>query len=150
MIDDHTGFMDLKVGGYTGGRKVERHGTQAPRLSLERQILMEEKVTPPPRGGRPAPGTQVPIFTEVRPRDGGPDRQKDFGSPVDMLVDTVARMQLDLVDLRAEHRMLRTPGVHQVMRAARQAAFTMTTHGGDVTFRTIIAFSSECSPIRSV
>ena len=42
------------------------------------------------------------IFTEVRPRDGVPDRQKDVGSPVDMLVDTVARMQLDLADLRAE------------------------------------------------
>ena len=32
------------------------------------------------------------IFTEVRPRDGVPDRQKDVGSPVDMLVYTVARM----------------------------------------------------------
>ena len=69
---------------------------------------MEEEVTTPPRGGRPAPMTQVPpggaravpqIFTEVRPRDGGPDRQKDVGSAVDMLVDTVARMQLDLADL---------------------------------------------------
>ena len=66
------------------------------------------------------------IFTEVRPRDGGPDRQKDVGSPVDMLVDTVARMQLDLADLRAENRMLRTPGVPQVVRAPRQAAFTTT------------------------
>ena len=51
------------------------------------------------------------IFTEVRPRDGGPDRQKDVGSPVDVLVDMVARMQQDLADLRAEYRMLRTPGV---------------------------------------
>ena len=66
------------------------------------------------------------IFTEVRPRDGGPDRQKDVGSPVDMLVDTVAQMQLDLADLRTENRMLRTPGVPQVVRAPRQAEFTMT------------------------
>ena len=66
------------------------------------------------------------IFAEVRPWDGGPDRQKDVGSPVDMLVDTVARMQLDLADLRSENRMLRTPGVPQVVRAPRQAAFTMT------------------------
>ena len=66
------------------------------------------------------------IFTEVRPRDGGPDRQKDVGSPVDVLVDTVARMQQDLANLRAENRMLRTPGVPQVVRAPRQAAFTTT------------------------
>ena len=32
------------------------------------------------------------IFTEVR--DSGPDRQKDVGSPVDILVDTVVRLQL--------------------------------------------------------
>ena len=57
------------------------------------------------------------ICTEVRPWDGGPDRQKDVGSPVDMLVDTVARMQLDIADLRAEIRMLRTPGVPQVVLA---------------------------------
>ena len=45
---------------------------------------------------------------------------------MDMLVDTVARMQLDLADLHAENRMLRTPGVPQVVRAPRQAAFTTT------------------------
>ena len=66
------------------------------------------------------------IFTEVRPRDGGPYRQKDVGSPVDVLVDTVARMQHDLANLRAENRLLRTPGVPQVVRAPRQAAFTTT------------------------
>ena len=66
------------------------------------------------------------IFTEVRPRDGDPDRQKDVGSPVDVLVDTVSRMQQDLAILCAENRMLRTPRVPQVVRAPRQAAFTMT------------------------
>ena len=76
----------------------------------------------PPGGARAGPQ----ICTEVRPRDGGPDRQKDVGSPVDMLVDMVARMQLDLADLRAENRILRTPGVPQVVRAPRQAAFTTT------------------------
>ena len=45
---------------------------------------------------------------------------------MDMLVDTVARMQLDIADLRAEIRMLRTPGVPQVVCAPRQAAFTTT------------------------
>ena len=68
------------------------------------------------------------FFTEVRPQEGGPDRQKDHvGSPVDRLVDTVARMQVDLADLRAENRMLRTPRVPlDGVRAPRQAAFTTT------------------------
>ena len=109
---------------------MEQHGFQAPLLSPERHNLMEEEVTTPPRGCHPAPVTQVPpggaravpqIFTEVRPWDGGPDRQNIVGLPVDMLVDTVARMQLDIADLRAEIRMLRTPGVPQVVRAPRQA-----------------------------
>ena len=66
------------------------------------------------------------ICMEVCPRDGGPDRQKDVESQVDMLVDTVARMQQDLANLRAENQMLKTPGVPQVVRAPRQAAFTTT------------------------
>ena len=135
LIDDQTGVMDLEATGGTGGRKVEHHGFQAPLLSPERHILMEEEVITPPRGGRPAPVTQVPpggaravpqIFTEVRPREGGPDHQKDVGLPVDRLVDTVARMQVDLTDLRSENRMLRTPRVPQVVRAPQQAAFTTT------------------------
>ena len=65
------------------------------------------------------------IFSEVRPRD-GPDRRKDVGSPVDVLVDTVARVQQDLASLHAENRLLRTPAVPQVVRATRQAAFTTT------------------------
>ena len=96
---------------------------------------MEEEVITPPRGGRAAPVTQVPpggvravpqIFAGVRPRESGPDRHKDVESPVDRLVDTVARMQVDLADLRAENRMLRTPRVPQATRVPRQAAFTMT------------------------
>ena len=135
LIEDHTGVMDLEAAGGMEGRKVEQHGSQAPLLSPERQIFMEEEVTTPPRGGHPAPVTQVPpggaravpqIFTEVRPQDGGPDRQKGIGSPVDMLVDTVARMQLDLADLRAENWMLKTPRVPQVVRAPRQTVFTTT------------------------
>ena len=79
--------------------------------------------------------TQVPpgevravpqICTGVHPREGGPDRQKNVESPVDRLVDTVARMQVDLADLRAENRMLKKPRVPQVTRAPRQAAFTTT------------------------
>ena len=72
-------------------------------------------------------GRQVPqIFTGVHPREGGLDRHKDVESPVDRLIDTVARVQMDLADLRAENRMLRTPRVPQVTRAPRQGAFTTT------------------------
>ena len=66
------------------------------------------------------------IFSEVRPQDGGPDRRKEVESLVDVLVDTVARMQQDLASLRTENRLLRTPAVSQVVRAPRQAAFTTT------------------------
>ena len=113
---------------------MDHNGIQAPLLPLERQIL-EEEVTTPPRGGRPATEPQgsprvarsVPKFcTEVRPRDSGLDQQKDVGSPVDVLVDTVARMQQDLASLRAENRLLRTPAIPQVVRAPRQVAFTTT------------------------
>ena len=45
---------------------------------------------------------------------------------MDRLVDTVARMHVDLADLRAENRMLRTPRLPQVVRAPRQAEFTTT------------------------
>ena len=60
-------------------------------------------------GGHPAPEPQgsprgvraVPnFFTEGRSRVCGLDHQKDIGSPVDILVDTVAQMQQDLTRLR--------------------------------------------------
>ena len=66
------------------------------------------------------------IFTDVRSRDVGSDRRNDPWSLENVLVDTVARMQHDLPDLRAENRLLRTPGVPPVVRTPRQAAFTMT------------------------
>ena len=77
--------MDLDATGGTGGRQVEQQGFQAPLLSPERQILMEEEVIAPLKGGRPAPVTQVApgggravphIFTGVRLREGGADRHK--------------------------------------------------------------------------
>ena len=45
---------------------------------------------------------------------------------MDRLVDTVARMQVDLADLRAENRMLKTSRVPQVTSIPRQAACTTT------------------------
>ena len=90
---------------------MDPNGIRAPLLPLERHISLEGEVTTPPRGGGvrppsirvhhiggggggPAPGPQgsprgeraVPrIFSEVRPRDGGPDRRKEVESPVDVL-----------------------------------------------------------------
>ena len=66
------------------------------------------------------------IFTEGHSRDSGLDRQKDIGSPVDILVDTVARMQQDLSRIRDENRLLRTPAIPQVVQAPRRGAFTST------------------------
>ena len=43
-----------------------------------------------------------------------------------MLVDTVAQIQQDLADLRAENRLLRTPGVPPVVHTSRKVAFTTT------------------------
>ena len=100
-------------------------------------------MTTPPRGGggahgpggRPSPEPQVPpggaravpqIFTDVRSKDVGSDRWNDVWSPANVLVDTVARMQQDLANLRAENQLLRTPGVPPVVRTPRQVAFTTT------------------------
>ena len=47
-------------------------------------------------------------------------------TPGNVLVDTVARMQQDLANLRAENRLLRTPVVPPVVHTSRQAAFTTT------------------------
>ena len=101
---------------------------------------MEEEVITPPRGGggRPAPEPQgaprgvraVPEpfpddFPEDSLRDGGL-RQKDIESPVDMLVDTVSRIQKDMAILREENRLLRTPAASQAVQAPRRAALTTT------------------------
>ena len=85
-------------------------------------------------GGRPATEPQgVPgevraiptLFLEDSLRDGG-QGQKNIGSPVDMLVNTVSHMQKDLAMLREENRVLRTPATSQVIQAPRRAALTTT------------------------
>ena len=99
-------------------------------------------MTTPPRGGgggsSPARGlsgsrassttrrgtSSASDFTDIRLRDAGSDRWNDPWSPANVLVDMVARMQQDLADLRAENRLLRTPGVPPVVHTPRQAAFT--------------------------
>ena len=107
-------------------------------LSPGRHILMEEEVFTPLRGGRPAPEPQgatrevraVPRpfqdgFPEDSLQDGG-QCQKNIGSPVDMLVGTVSRMQKDMAILREENRVLRTPAASQAIQAPRRAALTTT------------------------
>ena len=100
-------------------------------LSPGQRILMEEKVFTPPRGGGgPAPEPQgatrevraVPKpfhdgFPEDSLQDGG-QCQKNLGSPVDMLVDTVSR--------REEIRVLRTPAALQAIQVPQWAALTTT------------------------
>ena len=39
VVNDWTGVLDLEATGSVGGRNVEQHGTPAPLLPLERQIL---------------------------------------------------------------------------------------------------------------
>ena len=63
---------------------------------------------------------------DVRSRDVGSDQRNDAWSPANVLVDTVARIQHDLADIRAENRLLLTPGVPPLVRTPRQAAFTTT------------------------
>ena len=53
-------------------------------------------------------------------------RQKDIGSPVDMLVDTVSRIQKDMPILREENHLLRTPAASQAVQAPRWAPLTTT------------------------
>ena len=52
--------------------------------------------------------------------------EKDFGSPVDMLVDTVSRIQKDIAILREENHILRTPAISQMSQAPRRVALTTT------------------------
>ena len=124
----------------TGGATIRKPG-RTPLLSPGRQILMEEEVITPGRGGgggRPAPEPQgaprgvraVPKpfpddFPEDSIRDGGLC-QNDIGSPVDMLVDTVSQIQKDIAILCEENRSLRTPTTSQVVQAPRRAALTTT------------------------
>ena len=79
----------------------------------------------PPCGVRAVPNPFPSDFPEDSLRDGDLDRQ-DIGSPVDMLVNTVARMQKDIATLREENRLLRTPAIPQVVQAPQRVAFTTT------------------------
>ena len=98
---------------------------------------MEEEVFTPPRGGggvrslslrgvpREVRAVHKPFpdgFPEDSLRDGG-QCQKNIGSPVDMLVDTVSRMQKHLAILREEDRVLRTPAMATATAASTTATY---------------------------
>ena len=141
VVPDQMGLLDIEAAGGAVVRNVEQRGAPTPMLPTEQRIMQEEEVRTPPRrvvhrhASRrvlehqlPPGGTRVvpQIFTDVRTRDIGPDRRNDTWSPENVLVDTVARMQRDLADLRAKNRLLRTPGVQPLVNTPRQAAFTTT------------------------
>ena len=73
-------------------------------------------------------GTRVApqIFTEARDKNVVPDRRNVPWSPENVLIDTVARLQRDLADMKAESHFLRTPEVPPGVPTPRHVAFTST------------------------
>ena len=140
VIEELRGPGAEATGGIDGLEKKEGGmRAPAPKLPPPRQDLPGVGVVTPPRrdadrhGGLRAPETRLPhkgtriapqIFTEARDRDVGPDRGNVPWSPENVLIDTVARLQWDLADMRAESRSLRTPGVPTVVPTPRHVAFT--------------------------
>ena len=66
------------------------------------------------------------FYADAREKDSGTDRRDTPWSPDAVLMDTVARSQWDLNDMRTESRYLRTPGVRDSLRQPRQVTFTST------------------------
>ena len=113
----------------------------APMLPPLRQDRQSAGVATPPRmdadrhGGFRTPEAWLPgkeprlashIFAEARDKDVIPDRRDLPWSPENVLIDTVARLQRDLNDMRAESRYLRTPGVRDALPPSRHVTFTST------------------------
>ena len=98
------------------GNTAVRNPSQTFLLSPGRRISREEEVFTPPGGGgggvRPLSlrvyhvryELYQKLFQTVFRRTGYEDGGQNIGSPVDMLVDTVSRMQKDLAMLREENR----------------------------------------------
>ena len=100
--------------GFRGKRRYSHRRGGGGRLVPEPQGV--------PREVRAVPKPFPDGFQKDKLRDGG----QNIGSPVDMLVDTVARMEKDLAMFREENRVLRTPATSQVIQAPRRAALTTT------------------------
>ena len=96
---------------------AEERGAPAPQLPPPHRDIQGAGVVTPPRrdvdghGGLRAPGTRLPqrgtqiapqIFMKARDKDVGSDCRNIPWSPENILIDTVARLQRDLADIRAE------------------------------------------------
>ena len=76
----------------------------------------------------PGKGARVAshIGAEARDKDVNSAHRHFPWSPENLLVDTVARLQGDLKDMRAESRYLRTPGVRDTLQKPRQVPYSST------------------------
>ena len=76
----------------------------------------------------PGKGTRLAshVCAEARDKDVISDRRDLPWSPENVLIDTVARLQRDLNDMRAESRYLRTPGFWDALPPSRHVTFTST------------------------
>ena len=142
VIEEPRGLEEAAAGGIDSLEVTEGViGAPAPQLPLPRQDTLGVGVVTHLRrdadghGVLRAPGTRLynkgtrvapQIFTEARDKDGGPDRRNVPWSPDKVLIDTVARLQRDLADMRAESQFLWTPGVPPVVPTPRHVAFTAT------------------------
>ena len=81
-----------------------------------------------PGGTADGRGTRLAshVFAEARDKDVISDRRDLTWSPENVLIDTVARLQRDLNDMRAESRYLRTPGVQDALPPSRHVTVTST------------------------
>ena len=72
----------------------------------------------------PGNGTQLDsdFYADSREKDSVPDPWSSDA----VLMDTVARLQWDLDDMRTKSRYLRTPGIWDSLRQPRQVTFTST------------------------
>ena len=68
----------------------------------------------------------VTFYADARKKDSGPDSRDSPWSPDTVLMDTVARLQWDLDDMRTGSRYLRTSEVRDSLRQPRQVTFTST------------------------
>ena len=162
VVPEETRVLEAEATGGVVGRDIEERGAPAPLLPLDRQNMQETEVVTPPRRevnghrGLRAPGSRLPprgtrvapqIFTEAQARDVSSDHRNVSWSPENILIDTVARLQQDLADIRAESRQLRTPGVPSVVPTPRQAAFTTTKvpqFGGTTSWEPVGSSTDRC------
>ena len=87
-----------------------------------------------PEGWMPGKGASAAshIGAEAWDKDVNSDRQHFPLSPENVLVDTVAQLQQDLNDMRAESRYLRTPGVRNTLQRPRQMTYIYVDKGTKV------------------